>query len=186
MRWLTDDPSYTAEWRRLFLGVLSQGNHIIVVHQVSRRMNEMLDAVVNWIPIYMTDQVSAYYYPKIRDDLFQETILYAPGVAAILSRSIKYHSENNINFLIRDPRALESVEEDFQHYLDVCLPLMTSYNANTSEPKQIFKKLGDFYHQEGNTMIAAPLPSFFPCRMPCCKKWPSRMPCPSSSPCRRT
>lgn len=161
MRWMIDDPAYTAEARRLLLEVLSRGNRVVIVHQLSRKMNEMLEAVSNWIPIHITQQVSSYYYPKIRDDLFQETIFYAPEVVAVLSRSIKHHSEHNLNFLIRDPCALKSVEKDFNYYLEGCLPLMTSYNAQTSEPEQIFQRLKDFYRQEGNTMIASPLPSFF-------------------------
>ena len=161
MRWMTDDPAYTAEWRRLFLGVLSRGNRIVIIHHLSRKMNEMFDAVSNWIPIYMTEQVSSFYYPKIRDDLFQETIFYAPKVAAILSRSIKHHGENNINFFVRDPRALQSVEEDFKYYLEGCLPLMASYNAKTTKPAEIFQRFKDFYDQAGGTMIVSPLPSFF-------------------------
>lgn len=63
MAWLYEDTSFAARWAELFTQVLLRGNRVRIIHTVGRDMNEMLEAVTKWIPIYMTGAVEPYCYP---------------------------------------------------------------------------------------------------------------------------
>ena len=63
MAWLYEDTAFAARWAELFAQVLARGNRVRIVHTVSRNMNEMLEAVTKWVPIYMTGAVEPYHYP---------------------------------------------------------------------------------------------------------------------------
>lgn len=82
MAWLYEDAAFAARWAELFTRVLMQGNRVRIIHTVARDMNEMLEAVTKWIPIYMTGAVEPYCYPRLRDGLFRRTLFIAPRTAA--------------------------------------------------------------------------------------------------------
>ncbi|MDD2496218.1 MAG: transcriptional regulator, partial [Tissierellia bacterium] len=65
--WMTADRDFAVKWAQLMIGVLSKGNKIKIIHTISRDLDEMLNAIQQWIPMYMTGLIEPYYYPKKRD-----------------------------------------------------------------------------------------------------------------------
>ncbi len=82
--WMTEDRQYAAEWAAMMAQVLAKGNRIKVIHTVSRDLDEMLHAIGQWMPLYMTGSIEPYYYPKKRDGIFKKTLFIAPGVCAMV------------------------------------------------------------------------------------------------------
>lgn len=61
MAWLFEDMTFALRWRELFTEVILKGNRVRIIHTVARNMNEMLEAVMKWVPIYMTGAIPHSY-----------------------------------------------------------------------------------------------------------------------------
>jgi hypothetical protein len=151
MDWLTQDAVFQMKWRNLLSEVISKGNHIRIIHTVSRNLDEMLEALSKWIPLYMTGSIEPFYYPKIRDGIFRRTLFIAPDKAAVSSSSIGSMDDKVTNFLFRKEKVIASLEEEFNNYLSLCKPLMRIFtDKNRSEYLQT---LEEFENEIENTII---------------------------------
>ena len=127
--WMTADRQFAAEWARLMIQTLSNGNKIKIIHTVSRDLDEMLNAVRQWMPLYMSGLIEPYYYPKKRDGIFKKTLFIAPEVSTVVSTSIGNMHEQAANLLFRDSKAIGTFEEEFNQYLNLCKPLMYVFTS---------------------------------------------------------
>ena len=122
--WLGEDPVFSAQWAKGFTQVLMRGNRVKMIHAIGRNMNEMLQGVAHWIPIYATGMIEPYYYPKLRDSISQRTLFIAPNTAAIVSSSFNRKTDGMLNELITDKEAVAAISLEYQNYFELCNPLM--------------------------------------------------------------
>lgn len=141
MEWLTDDPVFTAKWASLMSQVIRQENKIKVIHTVSRDLDEMLNAIRDWMPLYMTGAIEPYYYPKKRDGIFKRTLFIAPKTVALVSNSVGNMEESIPSMLVFDENAILAFHKEFSNYLSLCKPLMKIFTPkNKSEYYGILSK----------------------------------------------
>lgn len=159
MAWLYEDNAFVARWMALFTKVILKGNCVKVIHTISRDMNEIIEAVAKWTPIYSTGMIEPYYYPRLRDGIFQNTIFLAPKTAAILSTSVQQDTEGMLNLFITDKTALNAIQKEYENYLSICRPLMRIFTIrNVNDFKQA---IGMFAGMDGNIYIcSSSLPLF--------------------------
>lgn len=142
--WLYEELSFARLWLGLLLKLIQNGGKIIIIHDVSRNIGEMLEAIQKWMPVYATGAVMPYYYPRIRDGVYHRTLFIAKGMSAISSFSIAGHDEGKLNLLLRDRFAVEALEEEFSDYLSLCKPLMQIYtNRNAQAYFSVEKEFTD-------------------------------------------
>ena len=122
--WMTQDPKFCMRWAELMKKVLGKGNRMRIIHTVSRDLDEMLRAIHQWMPLYMTGLIEPYYYPRKRDGLFKQTLFVAPGVSAVISSSVGSSVESAPNLLVRRKDVIASYEIQFIQCLAQCRPLM--------------------------------------------------------------
>ena len=132
MTWLYEDSAFALRWGQMFSEVLSKGNRVRIVHTTSRSTNDMLEAVTKWIPIYMTGQIDPYYYPRLRDGLFQQTIFIAPRTAAIISSSVQQDTDAMLNIFLTDKAALSALTLEYERLFALCRPLMSVYTERNA------------------------------------------------------
>ena len=159
MAWLYEDDSFVARWAELFLMVIEKRNRVKIIHTVARDINEMLEAVTKWIPIYMTGAIEPYYYPKLRDGLFQRTMFIAPATAAVVSSSVQQYTEGMLNLFITDKAALDALSTEYERYLLLCRPLMRI--LTDKNPDEILKSFENIASAEGNAYICSAMPPIF-------------------------
>ena len=159
MEWMYEDPQFAKRWTMLFLKVLEKGNRVKIIHTVNRGMNEILEAVMKWVPIYMTGAIEPYFYPPLRDDLFQHTLFIAPKTAAVVSVSVQQQTEGMLNEFITDKDALEALVKQYDRHFALCSPLMQIITE---------KNLSDLVYQmrgidglAGETTIRCVMPPLF-------------------------
>ncbi|WP_418791818.1 transcriptional regulator [Phosphitispora sp. TUW77] len=150
MDWLTQDLAFQVKWMNLLFKVIEQGNRIKIIHTVSRNLNEMLEALSKWIPLYMTGAIEPYYYPKKRDGIFRRTIFIAPEKAGISVNSFETMSDNIMNVLFQDKKAVQSLVEEFNCYLNICKPLMRIFTDKKRQ--EYFQTLAEFEKETENTV----------------------------------
>lgn len=149
--WMTADREFALKWAALMIQVLAKGNRIKIIHTVSRDLDEMLHAIIQWMPLYMSGAIEPYYYPKKRDGVFKKTLFIAPNTAAITSNSIGNMIGKAANFLIRNHSAVEAVTEEFNQYLELCHPLMHIFTPKYKT--RYFDTLLEFEKEKGNCII---------------------------------
>ena len=49
---------------------LKKGLHLNIIHNLDRPFNEMMLGLESWIPIYMTGQVSPFYYKNNNTNIY--------------------------------------------------------------------------------------------------------------------
>lgn len=159
MAWLYEDPAFAARWAELFTQVLLRGNKVRMIHNVDRNLNEMLEAVTKWIPIYMTGMIEPYCYPRLRDGVFQRTLFIAPNIAAVISTSVQHATDGMLNLFITDRAAVEAIALEYERLFSMCRPLMRIFKSKDAED---FRRMADkFRFAEGAACIHCAVPPLF-------------------------
>lgn len=159
MTWLYEDPVFAARWAELFAKVIRKGNRVRMIHTISRNMNEMLEAVTKWLPLYMTGMIEPYCYPRLRDGLFQRTLFIAPNTAAIVSSSVQQDTDGMLNLFLTDSDALHALTAEYEHYFALCRPLMHIFTERDAAAFQdTAAKLGE---AEDDAYLCCTMPPLF-------------------------
>lgn len=159
MEWLYEDTAFCAHWAELFTKVIQKGNRVRIIHTLSRNMNDLLEAVTNWIPIYMTGSIEPFCYPKLRDGIFQHTLFIAPKTAAVISSSIQQETNGMLNLFLTDQAAIDALVLEYERYFALCRPLMRIFTAqNIRTLSETITHLDDI---DGNAYLVCPMPPLF-------------------------
>ena len=151
MVWLTENREFAAEWMQLMNHVIAKGNKIKIIHTINRSLDEMLSAIIQWLPLYMSSAIESYFYPKHRDGLFKRTLFLSPDCAAVFSNSFGDSSENAITCLSTEKAILLHLQDEFCRYLDLCRPLIHVF---TPDKQEIFlKALSEFENQHCDSVL---------------------------------
>ena len=149
--WMTADREFAAQWAQLMKGVLAKGNRIKIIHTVSRDLDEMLNAIGQWMPLYMAGAIEPYYYPKKRDGVHKRTLFVAPGLSAVVSSSVGQMAGQAANLLFRNQDAADAFAEEFNQYLQQCKPLMKVFTSE--DDARYFDALRDFEKKACDAII---------------------------------
>lgn len=149
--WMTGDLKFAAKWAMMMAQFLSKGNRIKIIHTVSRNLDEMLNAISQWMPLYMSGMIEPYYCPQKRDGVFRRTMFVVPGVCAIESNSVGNLSNQAASMFFRDPNVIDTLEEEFNGLLKLCKPLMHIYTS--TEEKPYYHTLLEFEQEPGNVIL---------------------------------
>lgn len=151
MDWMTQDLAFQSKWAMLMYETIKKGNRIKVIHTVSRNLDEMLEALSKWIPLYITGAIEPYYYPRKRDGIFKRTMFIAPQKAALCSSSMDGMTTEPVNTLYHDVKAIESYADEFNAYLSLCKPLMRIYTE--AERDNFIKTFDEFESEKENSIL---------------------------------
>lgn len=151
MSWMTGDPNYSRQLTLLMFEVLSKGNRIHIVHSIQRNLDEMLNAIGSWMPLYMTGQIEPYFYPKKRDGVFQRTLFVAPETAAVISASTGEKTESSVNMMIHEKQAIDVYTDEFLQFFHLCRPLMKVYTARSRNA--YFSMIAEFEDGDADALI---------------------------------
>jgi len=124
MEWLIGDKKFTSQWSILMSKIIQKGHKIVIVHTVNRGLDEMLTAIREWLPLYMTGSIEPYYYPRTRDDVYKHTLFILEKKTALISRSVSRSTNPPIVHVFNEPRTVAHYQKEFQDYLNLCRPLM--------------------------------------------------------------
>lgn len=157
--WLFEDAAFSAKWAKLFMEVIKKGNKVRIIHTISRNMNEMLEGITKWLPIYMTGAVEPYFYPMLCDGLFQRTMFIAPETAAVLSSSVRQNTDGMLNIFITDKKALDALCIEYERFFLLCRPLMKIYTQNNS--LEMYTAITELFASEGDSYYCGSVPPIF-------------------------
>ncbi|MBQ4426702.1 MAG: helix-turn-helix transcriptional regulator [Oscillospiraceae bacterium] len=85
--WMAD-PAFRVKWAMLMMECVKQGIHITIIHNIDRDLDEMISAITNWLPLYMSGMIESYYCKKERNARFSNTLFLCPNVACIKASNV--------------------------------------------------------------------------------------------------
>ena len=140
VNWLMSDYPLRKNYSRQFVQALEKGMRIRQIMPSMNLLSRCVDSVRQWLPLYATGQVDAYYYPRLRDGLYSRSMLILPGAYAIVSTSTGPDYKEHITLFSTNPRLVQELTKEFYSLLSLCRPALRVY----TDPKaacNIFQKL---------------------------------------------
>ena len=131
MDWLLDE-AFAKRWNDLLVTLLRNGNRIIIIHSFSRDYSELVNAILKWLPLYLTGSIEPYYIPKLRDSVTKRT-LFICNDHAIISNSVENNTEKMLNIYVSNAQAVSALKEEFNHYLKLSKPFVDKQSLSSFE-----------------------------------------------------
>lgn len=145
MEEMAKDPEFPKKWMFGITMLLKKGLHINQIHHIDRCLSEMILGLEIWIPMYMTGQITPYYFKNTQSSVFLH-LLCVSGSAALSGEAIAdYHADGKYD-LTRSGREVEYYQKRADEMLKKAHPLMDIYrrerekewnaflNADTEKP----------------------------------------------------
>lgn len=139
--------------------IMEKGNHIKIIHSLERGLSELNDAIERWIPIYLFGKIDSYYYPKLKDHTMRRTLFIAPGISAITSNSFGEDSYGALTIFIKNKKAISTLADEFNKYINVCIPVFNKFNAEDKEV--LYRAYSDTLKVDTDTISYNLFPSIF-------------------------
>lgn len=136
-----DDMACDMEFSKKYMfglaAMLKKGLHLNVIHNLNRPFNEIMLGLENWIPLYMTGQISPFYINGVHNRIFCH-LLNVSGAAALSGECISGHHAKSRYYLTNSKSELEYYGERAEFLLKKALPLMEIYRENNSASLRAF------------------------------------------------
>ena len=142
--WLWKDRAYSEQVSNNIKKVVLEGHTITRIVPRNQNLNMAFDSVTRWLPLYVTGRVHSYYYPYLRDQIFNRTLYVVPGIAALVSTSVENKTEGGLTLLTTNPDMIKSLEAEFDNYMELCLPAITFYDYSKTET-ELLQCVSSFY-----------------------------------------
>ena len=117
--------------------VLKKGLRIHIIHDVERPLKDMMLGLENWVPLYMTGQISPYYLKGSQNRIYSH-LHYASGQAAMTGDCISGHHELAHYYLTSRREEVAICRKNMQFLLKKAHPLMRIYREERMEELYAF------------------------------------------------
>ena len=123
---MAKDPDFPKKWMFGMALLLKKGLHLDQIHHLDRSFEEMMLGLESWIPMYMTGQISPYYFKNAQNNIFLH-FLKVSGAAALSGEAIAgYHGDGKY-YLTKARREVEYYQKRGEEMLKNAYPLMDIY-----------------------------------------------------------
>ena len=112
--------------------MLKKGVHIKIIHSVDRPWNEMMLGLEGWIPLYMTGQISPYYFPEQHKGPYLNALSVA-GTAAIVGEGIQGFPEDSKYYVTTNKDEVAFYRKKFENLLSKAKPLMRIFREDSRQ-----------------------------------------------------
>ena len=134
---LSDDPKFTKKWMHGMALMLEKGLHLNIIHDIHRPIDEMVEGVERWVPLYMTGQITPYYLEKPQGGVFKHNIKVS-GDVALLGQAISGHQNEGSYLVTRSRDDVRSFSLRAKRLLEQAKPLVDIYRVNDRDEFEKF------------------------------------------------
>lgn len=106
--------------------VLKKGLHIHIIHDVERPMKDMMLGLENWVPLYMTGQISPYYLKGVQNRVYSH-LHYCSGQVAMTGDCISGYHDLAHYYLTSRKEEVSISQKNMEFLLKKAHPLMDIY-----------------------------------------------------------
>ena len=155
---MAKDIDFGKKWMFAIACCLKKGLHLNIIHNLDRPYNEMMLGLQSWIPIYMTGQVSPYYFKNNKNNIYNQ-IDYTSEVVALSGECINGSHNLGKYYLTTNKKEVEYYNKKTNLLLKKANPLMEIYKENNVEDFKNFLK-SSYKIKTKRTRIYSSLPLF--------------------------
>ena len=134
---MAKDPDFPKKWMFGMAMMLKKGLHLNQIHHLERSFEDMMLGLESWIPMYMTGQISPYYFKNNQSGVFMH-LLKVSGAAALDGQAISECHESGRYYLTKNKAEVEYYKRLAQDMLNAASPLMEIYRADSAEKLKAF------------------------------------------------
>ena len=135
MDWLLDE-SFSKKWSELLIIFLKNGNKIKIIHSFSRDYSELINAILKWLPLYLSGNIEPYFIPKLRDSITKRT-LFISNNNAVISNSVENNTDGMLNIYVSNTHAVSALKKEFSNYLKLAKPFINIQNISSFEQETV-------------------------------------------------
>lgn len=143
--WISEDFDFHTNLQQWGLTLVQRGFRFCQIAPPAASADMAFESLLRWMPLYMTGQVDAYFYPRLRDNVHRRTLLVIPGEIAMTSASVASQSDCTATILTADSRLTEAYGIQFREYLSLCRPMQRIY----TRPEQLMQCFTRFLSLNG-------------------------------------
>ena len=103
---MAKDIEFGKKWMFAIALSLKKGLHLNIIHNLDRPFNEMMLGLESWIPLYMTGQVSPYYFKNINNTIYNH-INYKSGSVILTGECITGNHDKGKYYISTNNKELE-------------------------------------------------------------------------------
>lgn len=155
---MANDKDFAKKWMFGMAMMLKKGLHLNQIHNLDRSFEDMMLGLESWIPMYMTGQISPYYFKGIQNNAFLH-LLKVSGAAALSGEAVTgYHSDGKY-YLTKQKKEIEYYQKRADELLSNAYPLMNIYLSENSNELNAFL-LSDSHKAGKRRSILSTLPLY--------------------------
>ncbi len=133
MDWMTDQ-TFINKWAALMFECVKQGVRIKIIHNVDRKLNEMVSAISSWLPLYMSGMIESFYCKKQKNTRFSKTLFLCPDLVCVSgSNAVGLENSSGIFRYDTDQTILNYQKDVFDSLFTDCKPLVRISNGTEIE-----------------------------------------------------
>lgn len=144
---MAEDVDWGKKWMFAIAMSIKKGLHLNVIHNLNRPFNELLLGLQSWIPLYMTGQISPYYFASKPSSVFHQ-LTYVSGVCALDGQCIDGHHKDGKYTLYSSKSDVIYYQKRAKNMLSKASPLMDIYFKN--DRQKILDFIDSIKNDEGN------------------------------------
>lgn len=137
MKEMAKDPEFPKKWMFGMAMMLKKGLHLDQIHNLDRSFDEMMLGLESWIPMYMTGQISPYYFKNIQNNVFLH-FLKVSGTAALSGEAIAGYQADGRYYLTKVKKEVEYYRKRAEEMLRNAYPLMDIYRSERENDLNAF------------------------------------------------
>ena len=123
---MAEDQDFSKKYMFGLAMALKKGLHINIIHNVERPMKDMMLGLENWVPLYMTGQISPYYIKGVQNEIYGH-LHYSAGTVAMTGECISGHHDMAHYYLTNNREEAEFYRKNAEFLLKKAKPLMEIY-----------------------------------------------------------
>ena len=134
---MAEDVDFGKKWMFAIAMTLKKGLHLNIIHNLDRPFEEMMLGLESWVPIYMTGQISPFYFKNANTNIYGH-LNYVSGTVALNGESINgYHSDGKY-YLTTNKSEIAYYKSKADHLLKKANSLMDIYRAENQNEFNAF------------------------------------------------
>lgn len=134
---MAEDVDFGKKWMFAIAMAIKKGMHLNVIHNLNRPFNELLLGLQSWIPLYMTGQISPYYFSNKTSSVFHQ-LTYVSGVCALDGQCIDGHHKDGKYTLYSSKTDVSYYQKRAKDMLSKASSLMNIYFKNDEDKLKMF------------------------------------------------
>ncbi len=153
---MAEDKEFARKYMFGLAMVLKKGLHIHIIHDVERPMKDMMLGLENWVPLYMTGQITPYYIKGVQNKVYSH-LHYCSGQTAMTGDCITGHHDLAHYYLTSRKEEVSVSKKNMEFLLKKASSLMDIYRKERRNKLNAF--LDEDMYKEGHRRRVLTAPS---------------------------